>query len=217
MTRAYSVAIAVMLAMAWTVAAGAQAQQPPASNSNLSTAQSQSSDQAVSPEVQAKLVQGIRHAILMQPYYTVFDNLGYTLEGRTVILTGQVLNPTLPKDVQSAVKKVEGVDKVVNKIEVLPPSPMDAQIRQQVQQKIYGGFGPLFKYANMPNPPIRIIVKNARVTLYGVVDNETDKNLCTQRVNQIFSVLSVTNNLAVVPPTSNNNTKSNDTSSSKKK
>ncbi|MGB9256198.1 MAG: hypothetical protein WCC25_15275, partial [Candidatus Korobacteraceae bacterium] len=61
------------------------------------------------------------------------------------------------------------------------------------------------------------IVKNARVTLYGVVDNETDKNLCTQRVNQIFSVLSVTNNLAVVPPTSNNNTKSNDTSSSKKK
>jgi hyperosmotically inducible periplasmic protein len=202
MTRTHSVAIAVVLAMAWTVAAGAQAQQPPASNSNLSTAQSQSSDQAVSPEVQAKLVQGIRHAILMQPYYTVFDNLGFTLEGRTVILTGQVLNPTLPKDLQSSVKKIEGVEKVVNKIEVLPPSPMDAQIRQQVQQKIYGGFGPLFKYANMPNPPIHIIVKNARVTLVGVVDNETDKNLCTQRVNQISSVLSVTNNLAVVPPTS---------------
>ena len=74
------------------------------------------------------------------------------------------------------------------------------QIREQERQKIYG-FGPLFKFANMRNPPIRIIVKNARVTLYGVVDNETDKNLCTQRVNQISSVLSVTNNLAVVPPT----------------
>ena len=202
MRKAYSVAIAGVLAMALTVAAGAQQAQPPASNQNLSTGANQSSNQAVSPEVQAKLVEGIRHAILMQPYYGVFDNLGYSLEGRTVILTGQVTNPTLPSDVEHAVKKVEGVDKVVDKIEVLPPSPMDAQIRQQVRQKIYGGFGPLFKYANMPNPPIRIIVKNARVTLYGVVDNETDKNLCTQRVNQISSVLSVTNNLAVVPPTS---------------
>ncbi|MGB9254759.1 MAG: BON domain-containing protein [Candidatus Korobacteraceae bacterium] len=202
MTRGHSAAIAVMLGMVSPIAAGAQTAQPPAANSTLTTGAAPASDQSVSPEVQAKLVQGIRRAILMQPYYTVFDNLGYTLEGRTVTLTGQVLNPTLPKDVQSAVKKVEGVDKVVNKIEVLPPSPMDAEIREQVRQKIYGGFGPLFKYANMPNPPIRIIVKNARVTLYGVVDNETDKNLCTQRVNQIFSVLSVTNNLAVVPPTS---------------
>jgi len=60
-------------------------------------------------------------------------------------------------------------------------------------------------------------VKNSRVTLYGVVDSETDKNLCTQRVNQISAVLSVTNNLAVVPPTGNKNTNSNDSSSSKKK
>jgi osmotically-inducible protein OsmY len=214
MTKRHSVVIAVMLAMVWTIAAGAQTAQPPAANSNLTTGATPTSDQSMSPEVQAKLVQGIRRAILMQANYTVFDNLGYTLDGRTVTLIGQVLNPTLPKDVQSAVKKVEGVDKVVNKIEVLPPSPMDAQIRQQVQQKIYGGFGPLFKYANMPNPPIRIIVKNSRVTLYGVVDNETDKNLCTQRVNQISAVLSVTNNLAVVPPTGNNDKGG---SSSKKK
>ncbi len=214
MTKGHSVAIAAALAMVWTIAAGAQTAQPPAANSNLTTGATPTSDQSMSPEVQAKLVQGIRHAILMQPYYTVFDNLGFSLEGRTVTLTGQVLNPTLPKDVQSAVKKVEGVDKIVNKIEVLPPSPMDAQIRQQVQQKIYGGFGPLFKYANLPNPPIRIIVKNSRVTLDGVVDNETDKNLCTQRVNQISSVLSVTNNLAVVPPTGNNDKGG---SSSKKK
>lgn len=213
MRKAYLVVIAVVLAMAWTVAAGAQAQQPPAANSNLSAGGNQSSNQAVSPEVQAKLVEGIRRAILMQPYYGIFDNLGYTLEGRTVTLTGQVTNPTLPLDVQRSVKKVEGVEKVINKIEVLPPSPMDAQIREQVRQRIYG-FGPLFKYANMPNPPIRIIVKNARVTLYGVVDNETDKNLCTMRVNQISSVLSVTNNLAVVPPTSKS---SKSTSSSKSK
>src|SRR5271165_2908583 len=126
MTKAQSVAMAVMLVLAWTMVAGAQTAQPPAANSNLTTGATPTSDQSTSPEAQAKLVQGIRHAILMQANYTVFDNLGYTLEGRTVILTGQVLNPTLPKDVQSAVKKVEGVDKVVNKIEVLPPSPMDA-------------------------------------------------------------------------------------------
>lgn len=201
MTRTYSVVMAVVLAMAWTVAAGAQTAQPPAANSNLSTSASQSANQAVSPEVQAKLVEGIRRAILMQPYYTVFDNLGYSLDGRTVTLTGQVTNPTLPLDVERSVKKVEGVEKVVNKIEVLPPSPMDAQIREQVRQRIYG-YGPLFKYVNMPNPPIRIIVKNARVTLYGVVDSEEDKNYCTMRVNQISSVLSVTNNLAVAPPAS---------------
>lgn len=217
MTKAYVVAIATVLAMAWTVSAGAQQAQPPAANQNLSTGGNQSSDQTVSPEVQAKLVEGIRHAILMQPYYGVFDNLGYTLEGRTVILTGQVTNPTLPSDVEHAVKKVEGVEKVVNKIEVLPPSPIDDQIRQQVRQKIYGGYGPLFKYANMPNPPIRIIVKNARVTLVGVVDNETDKNLCTQRVNQISSVLSVTNNLAVVPPTNKPSNSGNSSSSKKSK
>jgi hyperosmotically inducible protein len=135
----------------------------------------------------------------MLPYYGVFDNLAYQVEGRTVILQGQVLNPSLKPDAERAVKKIEGVEKVVNKIEVLPPSPLDQRIREAVRQKIYG-YGPLFKYANMPNAPIRIIVKNSRVTLEGVVDNETDKNLCTMRVNQISSVLSVTNNLRVVKP-----------------
>jgi osmotically-inducible protein OsmY len=74
---------------------------------------------------------------------------------------------------------------------------MDQQVRERVKQAIYS-YGPLFKYSRDPNPPIRIIVKNSRVTLEGVVDSEGDKNLCTIRVNQISSVLSVTNNLRVV-------------------
>ena len=151
----------------------------------------------LSPEAQQKIVQEIRHQILMLPYYGVFDNLGFRLQGRTVILEGQVATSSLKPDTERAVKKIEGVDKVVNNIQVLPPSPMDNQVRQAVYNAIYK-YPALFKYANLPIAPIRIIVKNARVTLYGVVDNETDKNMCTMRVNQVPSVLSVTNELRVV-------------------
>ena len=153
----------------------------------------------LSPEAEAALQQKVVHAIVMLPYYGVFDSIGYRLQGRTVTLTGQVLRSSLKPDAEHAVKKIEGIDKVINNIEVLPPGQLDMSIREQVRQAIYT-YGPLFKYANMPNPPIRIIVKNARVTLLGVVDTEADKNLCTMRVNQIHDVLSVTNDLRVVKP-----------------
>jgi hyperosmotically inducible protein len=192
--------VAVVLIVTFLAAAvGAQSSQP-MSNQSMSNqpAQGPAPEGAMSPETQAKIMKAINHALIMLPYYGVFDNLVYLLQGRTVILTGQVTNPSLKPDAERAVKKVEGVDKVVNNIEILPPSPMDQQIRERVKQAIYGGYGPLFKYSHNPNAPIRIIVKNARVTLEGVVDSEGDKNLCTLRVNQISSVLSVTNNLRVV-------------------
>jgi len=157
------------------------------------------SSESLTAEAQAKLVHEIIHQLLMLPYYGVFDNLGFRLQGRTVILEGQVLRSSLKPDAEYAVKKIEGVDKVINNIEVLPPGAIDMQIRQAVREAIYG-YGPLFKYSNLPIPPIRIIVKNARVTLEGQVDNETDKGLCTMRANQVPSVMSVTNNLRVMPP-----------------
>ncbi len=160
---------------------------------------SQIQSEQLSQQAEAALAQKVVHAIVMLPYYGVFDSIGYRLQGRTVTLTGQVLRSSLKPDAERAVKKVEGVDKVINNIEVLPPGPLDMNIREQVRQAIYT-YGPLFKYANMPNPPIRIIVKNARVTLLGVVDTEADKNLCTMRVNQVRDVLSVTNDLRVVKP-----------------
>ncbi|MGA2905691.1 MAG: BON domain-containing protein [Candidatus Korobacteraceae bacterium] len=202
MGKAQGIVAVVLLVTSLTVAAGAQASQPPMANQSISNqpAQGQAPSESMSSETQAKLMKAINHALIMLPYYGVFDNLAYELQGRTVILQGQVARSILKPDAEKAVKKVEGVEKVVNHIEVLPPSPLDQQIRQRVRQAIYGGYGPLFKYANMPNPPIRIIVKNSRVTLEGVVDNETDKNLCTMRVNQVSSVLSVTNNLRVVKP-----------------
>ncbi|MGA2369857.1 MAG: BON domain-containing protein [Candidatus Korobacteraceae bacterium] len=199
MGKTRGIVAVVLLVTFLVVAAGAQSSQPPVSNQSMSTpAQDQAPEGALSPETQAKIMKAINHALIMLPYYGVFDNLEYLLQGRTVILQGQVVNSSLKPDAARAVKKVEGVDKVVNNIEVLPPSPMDQQIRERVRQAIYGGYGPLFKYSRSPNPPIRIIVKNSRVTLEGVVDSEGDKNLCTNRVNQISSVLSVTNNLRVV-------------------
>ncbi len=161
-------------------------------------AQSQMSSETLSPEAQAKLIKKVQSALIKLPYFGVFDNIDFRLQGRTVILQGQVLNSSLKPDAERAVKKIEGVEKVVNNIEVLPPGPLDDQVRRAVYNAIYS-YGPLFKYSNNKvNPPIRIIVRGSRVTLEGVVDTETDKNLCTLRANQVPGVLSVTNNLRVV-------------------
>ena len=108
-------------------------------------------------------------------------------------------NPVLKSDAARAVERIEGVDKVVNDIEVLPPSPVDERIRRAAYRSIYS-YEPLFKYGNMAVPPIHIIVKNGRITLDGVVDSEADKNLAGMRANQISGTFQVTNNLRVVSP-----------------
>jgi len=95
------------------------------------------------------------------------------------------------------VKHIEGVEKVDNQIEVLPPSPMDDRLRLRLFRAIYQ-YPSLQKYALGVQKPIRIIVKNGRVTLEGVVDNETDKNLANIRANSVSGVFGVTNNLQVV-------------------
>ena len=92
----------------------------------------------------------------------------------------------------------EGVQQVVNKIEVLPPSPMDDQLRLALYRAIYG-FPALEKYALGVQKPIRIIVKNGHAALEGVVDSEADKNLAGVRANTVPGIFSVTNNLRVVP------------------
>ena len=159
--------------------------------------QSISANESLSPESQDKLIREIRHELIMLPYYGVFDNLSFSLNGRTVTLNGQVVQGVTRSDAENSVKRIEGVEKVVNNIEVLPPSPMDDRIRRQVYNSIYS-FGPLFKYGGMAVPPIHIIVKNGRVTLDGVVDSEGDKNLAGMRANQVPGTFAVTNNLRVV-------------------
>jgi hyperosmotically inducible protein len=133
----------------------------------------------------------------MLPYYSVFDNLAYRVDDGTVTLMGQVTRPTLRDDAERVVKRLEGVERVKNEIEVLPLSPEDDRIRIAEFRAIYGDPA-LNRYAHQSVPPIHIIVKNGNVTLEGVVDNEADKNIAGIRANRVPGVFSVTNNLRVV-------------------
>ena len=152
--------------------------------------------QEASPKAVERIQKEVRHELLMLPYLGVFDNLNYKVEGYNVTLGGQVTRPVLKSDAENVVKRIEGVEKVDNQIEVLPVSPMDDQIRLRLYRSIYG-YGPLEKYALGVQKPIRIIVKNGHVTLEGVVDNEGDKNLAGVRANGVSGIFSVTNNLVI--------------------
>jgi hyperosmotically inducible protein len=142
------------------------------------------------------LQNAVRHELVMLPYYGIFDNLAYSVDGSTVTLYGQVTRPTLKSDAGRAVKRIEGVTEVVNKIEVLPLSPFDDRIRRAEYRAIFS-FGGLYRYAMGANPSIHIIVDNGHVTLEGVVATQTDKNVANIRANGVPGVFSVTNNLQI--------------------
>src|SRR5712692_7308495 len=148
---------------------------------------------------QERIEKEVRHELLMLPYFGVFDNIAYKVDGYNVTLVGQVVRPSLKSDAENVVKHIEGVEHVDNKIEVLPPSPMDDRLRIELFRAIYG-YEPLQKYALGVQKPIRIIVKNGHVSLEGVVDNEADKNMAGIRANGVSGIFSVTNNLRVVKP-----------------
>ncbi len=178
MKTRYPIAVFAAMVAACTLAAG-QAQQEP-------------SQKAVE-----RIQREVRHELVMLPYLDVFDNLAYKVDGYNVTLFGQVTRPTMKSDAENVVKKIEGVEKVDNQIEVLPPSPMDDRLRLRLYRAIYG-YPPLQKYALGVIKPIRIIVKGGHATLEGVVDNAADKNVAGLRANGVSGVFSVTNNLAVV-------------------
>jgi hyperosmotically inducible protein len=142
------------------------------------------------------LVREVRHQLVLLPYYSVFDNLAYKVDGDHVTLEGQVARPTLKSDAENVVKSIEGVSGVTNNIEVLPTSPMDDQLRRALYRAIYGD-PTLNKYSWSSVASIHIIVKNGHVTLEGVVDNETDKNVAGLRANGVPNVFSVDNHLVV--------------------
>jgi hyperosmotically inducible periplasmic protein len=143
-----------------------------------------------------RITKEVRHELLMLPYFTVFDNIAYKVDGFTVTLLGQVTRPVTKSDAENAVKRIEGVDHVDNQIEVLPPSPMDDRLRQRLFRSIYG-YPALQRYDLGVQKPIRIIVKNGHVALEGVVDSQGDKNLAGIRANGVSGIFSVDNNLQV--------------------
>jgi len=162
-----------------------------------SAAWGQGNQAPVPPQAEQRLVKEVRHQLLLLPRLSVFDNLSYKVEGYKVTLIGQVTQPVEKSDAENAVKHIEGVEQVDNQIEVLPTSPMDDGLRRQLYVSIYG-YAPLQKYAMPVVKPIRIIVKNGHVTLEGVVDSDTDKNMAEIRAKSVSGVFSVNDNLQVV-------------------
>ncbi len=154
--------------------------------------------QAEGDPAEAQIAKEVRHELLMLPWYSLFDDLEYSVQGRTVTLSGSLTSDhsVSKNDAQASVKRIEGVDKVINNIQVLPPSPLDQQVREQVYRAI-SNTGGLSKYFWEAAPSIHIIVDNQRVTLTGYVMNEGDKNMAGIAANGIPGVFQVTNNLHV--------------------
>ena len=144
-----------------------------------------------------RITREVRHELVMQPFYTIWDWLAFRVNGNTVELLGQVYSPGLKGEAVKSVKRIEGVEKVIDHIEELPPSPMDDRIRHQVAHAIFN-FGNLSRYSWSAFPSIHIIVNRGRVRLVGVVDSQADKDAATIRANGVSGVFEVTNDLMVV-------------------
>ena len=188
--------IAILLSMLLAGAALAQDQNHGISaNTTPDTAKSQATSREVlgGTEPEQHLQREVLHELLMLPYYSVFDDLKFEVNGSTVTLMGAVTNPTVKSDAEGRVKHIEGVTNVINNVKVLPPSPMDDQIRRQEYRSIYGSDG-LYRYAMGAIPSIHIIVNNGHVTLTGVVDSQSDKQLATMRASQVPGIFGQVNN-----------------------
>jgi hyperosmotically inducible periplasmic protein len=142
-----------------------------------------------------QLAKEVRHKLRMLPYYGVFDNLAYSINGSTVTLYGQVVRPSTRSDAARSVSRIQGVTRVINKIEVLPLSGFDDRIRSQTYRSIANTAG-LHRYLMGTNPSIHIVVNRGHVTLTGVVSSKTDRQLAYMAANRVTS-FSVTNDLQV--------------------
>jgi hyperosmotically inducible protein len=165
----------------------------------IASAQSTHDDSFVhGPTNENRIAQEVRHELIMLPYYSIFDDLGFKVQNGTVTLIGAVTRPTLKSDAENVVKRIEGVQQVKNEIKVLPLSDFDWQIRRAMARAIYGDPQIGTRYGNQALPSIHIIVENGKVTLDGVVSSDFDKNLIGMRANTVPNVFQVINNLRVV-------------------
>jgi osmotically-inducible protein OsmY len=140
--------------------------------------------------------QQIFKKLISLPNYGVFDHISYQVNGSTVLLSGKVLSLGTRNQAAKAVAKVPGVERVVNNIKDLSPSPFDNRIRMQIVRE-FANSGGLYGYLREPNPSVRIIVENGRVTLEGYVPNRATSNTMNILANGVPGVFEVTNNLSI--------------------
>jgi len=174
-------------------AVGAGRLQAPSNRNSSSVAANSSNGQ-----MSMMIADEVRHRLLMLSNYGVFDWLECEiLPDRSAVLRGAVTRPTLKVDAETTLKKIEGIPKVDNQIEVLPISPTDDQIRIAVYRAIFRYEGPLFRYATQSSAPIHIIVNNGRVTLKGSIDNPTDSQYAFTAAKEVSGVFDVKNELQI--------------------
>ena len=177
-----------------------------------------------SQEDTLRIVQEVQKKLAGLTTYSVFDWITFGVQGKTIILKGYASRPILKSDAENAVKRIKGVENVINEIEVLPNSPNDDRIRANVYSRIYtqpslakynanqgsiaralgpGGRSVALMAGGITNDPpigfhaIHIIVKNGNVALYGVVNNEMDKTIAGMQANSAPGAFSVDNDLIV--------------------
>jgi len=182
----------IVFAAALTITAGVAAK-----DDHKATVPAHSDPYYTLPGDESRIASAVRHELITLPYFGVFDDLGFTVNGSTVTLVGDVTRPTLKSDAENVVKRVEGVTKVVNNIEVLPLSPNDDRIRIAAYRAIYGDPQLSTRYGYRAVPSIHIIVKNGNIRLEGVVANEGDKNIAGIRANGVHGAFGVENDLRV--------------------
>lgn len=146
------------------------------------------------PQSNSRLANQVRKKLVTLPYYGVFDNLAYRIDGSTVTLYGQVVKPSTKSDAARSVARIEGVSRVVNNIQVLPLSSFDDSIRARTLRALQRQGG-LYKYFQGSNPSLHIIVNRGHVTLAGVVSSNLDRQLAYMTARQVPGAFSVTNEL----------------------
>jgi hyperosmotically inducible protein len=148
-------------------------------------------------KVETRIAKEVRHELLMIPYYSLFDDLGFVVRGNNVELTGAVNDGTVASQAVSAVKHIEGVEKVTNNIKLLPPMPDDVRIRREVFRKLMNT-GSLSQYFWEAAPSIHILVENGHIRLIGYVNNEADKDMANIAASGVPGAFGVQNDLQVV-------------------
>jgi len=149
----------------------------------------------------ASIARGVHHEIASYPYYTLWDEIDFTVANGQVELGGAVTQPFKKQDIERLMSKVPGIVSVANNIKVLPLSDFDNRLRRSVASAIFRD-PVLSRYAGMGWSPIHIIVDNGRVTLAGVVNTDMEKQIAGLRASQTLSFGAVTNNLVVEHPAS---------------
>jgi hyperosmotically inducible protein len=149
----------------------------------------------------AEVARGVTHQILMYPYYTLWDDLEFTVANGQVELSGAVSQPFKKQDIERLVSKVPGVVSVADNIKVLPLSDFDDRLRRTIANAIYRDPA-LSRYAGMGRAPIHIIVDNGHVTLAGTVNSDMEKQIAGLRASQSLSFGTVDNRLQVEHPSS---------------